>query len=358
MSKLNFEKLKLEISGSSHGDKIEGKIFGVPKNMPVDFDYVAKQLERRKGGKAYTTQRAEADVPVFLSGISEGKTDGNVVSFYIKNERFDSSPYLEHSFVPRPSHADFPALEKYGFSEPGGGIFSGRLTAVTVVAGALFKSLLDDNGVSVVSHISSVGTISDDRFDSLGQNTETWLKSRDFPVLNGQTKQKFLSVIENARLSGDSVGGSIECKVTGLSAGLGSTLFGSSESMLSAMLFAIPAVKGVEFGRGFEISSLCGSVANDPYGVKDGKIVTLKNDNGGILGGLTTGMPVIFRVGFKPTPSIAKEQDSVDYTTKTPCKLLVKGNHDPCIVARSAPIVEAVAEFWAAELLLEGKNNG
>ena len=355
MAKLNFEKLQLEISGASHDDKIVGRIFGVPKNLTVDFDYIEKQLRRRKGGKAYTTRRAEADKPVFVSGVSNGKTDGNVVEFYIENQNFDSKPYLSLASVPRPSHADYPALVKYGKLEPGGGVFSGRLTAILVVAGAIFKQFLEDNGVNVVSHVSSIGTVCDDKLDSLNSADEVDLKNQDFPVINGRIKEKYLSLIEETRLDGDSVGGTVECKISGLPAGLGNVWFNSSESMLSEMLFAVPAVKGVEFGKGFALSEMTGSEANDPYGISNGKIVATENDNGGILGGLTTGMPVLFRVAFKPTPSIAKEQDSVDYIAKTPCKISISGKHDPCIVARAAPVIEAVAEFWAAELLLEGK---
>ncbi len=357
MSTLNLGKIKFTLEGTSHGEKMCGRVLGVPKGLPIDFDYIQKQLQRRKGGKIGSTTRVEEDKPVFTSGIENGIATGDEIAFYIENKNTAPSDYKAFDGLLRPSHADYPALVKYGSIESGGGRFSGRLTACLTVAGALFKKLLDSHGITVGAHVSSIGDVSDQSFDRILVDKATLdrLKDDDFPVLHGQIRQKYLETIEKCQLEGDSVGGTVECAITGLPAGLGEDWFSCTESKLATVLFAVPAVKGVEFGRGFDIAKTYGSLANDPYEVKNGKITASKNDNGGILGGLTTGMPLVFKIAVKPTPSIAKEQNTVDYRSISNAKLSIGGRHDVCIARRAAPIAEAAAELVAAELLLEDK---
>ena len=347
------EKLNIELYGTSHGPCVGVKIKGVPAGCSFDAVKLQAFLERRAPGRnAWSTSRSEADAPCFVSGVERGEgdlfiTNGDTIEAYIENTNVRPGDYENASVVPRPAHADYPAWVKYGRIESGGGAFSARLTAPLCIAGGIFLQWLEEAGIGIQAHISSIGEIRD------ADMREETPVSRDFPVVDEAAGVEMKKLIAKVKEEGDSVGGTIECMISGLPAGVGSPLFGSMESRICQTVFAVPAVKGIEFGAGFGVGAMKGSENNDPYEIRDGKVVTKTNHHGGILGGLSSGMPVVFRTAMKPTPSIALQQDSVDLARMEPAKLTVKGRHDPCIVPRAVPCIEAAAAIAVCDMLFE-----
>ena len=319
------------IFGESHGPAIGVVLEGVPSGVEMDLDFIRAELQRRAPGKsALTTARKEADEPEILSGVFDGKTTGTPLCAIIRNTDTRSKDYAKLKHLPRPSHADYAGAVRYGgFNDyRGGGHFSGRLTAPLVFAGALAKLILQEKGVIITSAIS---------------------------ILEGTpdpSPEEIEEIILAARKAGDSVGGAISCTVTGISAGFGAPDFGcNAEGIFAQHLFAVPAVKGIAFGAGFGISCMRGSEANDPFYMEEGQVKTRTNASGGINGGITNGMPIVFEVAIRPTPSIAMEQNTVDLAEKKDATLVIEGRHDPCIVQRALPVVEAAAALASCELL-------
>ncbi len=346
MSSTYGEQVKLSIFGQSHGPAIGMTLDGVPAGLPVDLDALQAFLNRRAPGQnSYSTPRQEEDRPEFLSGIIDAHTCGAPITAIIKNTNTRSGDYSPLRDCPRPGHADYPAQIKYGgFQDAaGGGHFSGRLTAPLCIAGGLCKQWLEQKGIRIGAHISVLANIPDEPVYLDWVHPQLDKIDAQFPVLNPGAGARMRKKIAQAAREGDSVGGLIECAATGLPAGLGEPMFGGMESRIAQIIYGIPAIKGLEFGSGFAGSYLCGSENNDAYTVNGGIIQTATNRAGGILGGLTTGMPLVFQVAVKPTPSIAKAQQSVHLPTMQPQALEIKGRHDPCIVPRAVPVVEAAA---------------
>ena len=341
--------LKLTLFGQSHGPAVGMTMENFPMGFCPELEELQKFLNRRAPGQnACSTGRKEADLPEFLSGLENGRVCGTVLTAVIRNTDARSSDYKSLADIPRPSHADFPARMKFGeaLDLRGGGQFSGRLTAPLCVAGGLCLQYLKTKQIAVGAQIQQVGTLKNPSFDPLSPEIPS-----SFAVPTAEMKK----AISEAAAKGDSLGGIIECAVTGLPAGVGEVLFGGLESRLSQLLFAIPAVKGVEFGSGFSCAEMTGSQHNDAYYRDEtGAVKTRTNFSGGICGGLSTGMPLIFRVAVKPTPSISVLQESISYRGG-PAQLEIKGRHDPCIVPRAVPCVEAAAAIGVLDALLEGK---
>ena len=349
---------QITIFGESHSDAIGVVIDGVPSGVMLDFDEIAFEMERRAPGKnAFSTPRAEADLPNIQCGVFERKTTGTPICALISNTNTRSKDYTPE--ILRPSHADYSGMVRYGgFNDyRGGGHFSGRLTAPLVFAGAVAKQVLKQYGVEVFAHIKNVGAVEDDSFSFVAPDLSALLelKKETLPVLNKEKQVEMEREILSAREHKDSVGGSVEAVIYGMEAGIGFPFFESVESRISQMLFSIPAVKAVEFGIGKEFSKICGSDANDPFCIVDGKVQTKTNHNGGINGGITNGMPVVVTATIKPTPSIAREQETVDIKQMKEVTTSINGRHDPCIVQRAVPVVEAGLAICALDMLLESK---
>ena len=345
------EHLRLTIFGQSHAPAIGMTLEGLPAGEAIDMEALQAFLKRRAPGQnAWSTRRKEADQPEILSGLVEGRTCGAPITAVIRNTNTRSGDYANLAVVPRPGHADYTAQVKYGGHQDyaGGGAFSGRLTAPLCIAGGICFQLLEKRGITVISRIASIGTVEDTT--PLTVSTA----GKPFPAANDTAGAAMQAAIAAAKAEGDSVGGVVECAVLGLPAGLGGPLFDGMEGRIASIVFGIPAVKGIEFGIGFEAARLRGSENNDPFTVENGQIRTVTNHCGGILGGITDGMPLTFRAAFKPTPSIAKEQRSVNLHTLTPEALRVVGRHDPCIVPRAVPCVEAAAAIAVYDALLGG----
>ncbi len=350
--------LKLSLFGESHSDAIGIVMDGLPAGLSLDMAEIQKEMERRAPGRnSFSTPRKEGDIPKILSGFFQGKTTGTPLSAIIENTNTRSKDY--HPELLRPGHADFTAIKRYhGFSDyRGGGHFSGRLTAPLVFAGAICKQILAKENIEIFAHIHSLKNDQDEAFDAVNPDLKAYrkLKEETLPVLNPDMTNVFARTIEEARQNQDSVGGSIEALVCGLPAGLGSPFFESVESRLASLLFSVPAVKAVEFGAGFAITEMMGTQANDSFYLEGETIKTKTNHNGGINGGITNGMPLSFRVGIKPTPSIASPQQTVNVETKREETLSVHGRHDPCILPRAVCVIEAVAAITICDLLLEAK---
>ena len=350
------EHIHVSVFGQSHSPAIGVVVDGLPAGERVDMEELGRFLKRRAPGQnATSTPRKEADLPQFLSGLVDDVTCGAPLAALIENTNTRSQDYAQLRDKPRPGHADFTAQVKYGGFQDvaGGGHFSGRLTAPLCIAGGICLQMLRRRGIEVAAHIASVAGEADRAFDPMGESVETMdaLKRAPFPVLDEKAGERMRKVILQAKEEGDSVGGIVECLVTGVPAGLGEPMFGGMENRLAAALFGIPAVKGVEFGAGFGVATMRGSENNDPFTVKDGKVVTETNHAGGILGGITNGMPLVFRLAFKPTPSIAKQQQTVSLSKNQVEELVVTGRHDPCIVPRAVPVVEAVTALVLSDLL-------
>ena len=343
------EHLHLTIFGQSHAPAIGMTLEGLPAGEAIDMEALQGFLNRRAPGQnEWSTPRKEADVPEFLSGLVGNVTCGAPLTAIIRNTNTRSGDYAGLSVVPRPGHADFTAAVKYGGHADfaGGGAFSGRLTAPLCIAGGICLQLLRRRGITVISRIAAIGGVTDTA--PLTASTA----GKPFPVVEDAAGEAIRAAIAAAKAEGDSVGGIIECAVLGLPVGLGGPLFDGMEGKIASIIFGIPAVKGIEFGAGFAAAALRGSENNDAFTVENGTVKTVTNHCGSILGGITNGMPLTFRTAFKPTPSIAKEQQSVNLTSLTPETLRVQGRHDPCIVPRAVPCVEAAAAVAVYDALL------
>ena len=354
MSSIMGNKIKISVFGQSHSKAIGVVIDGLPAGKKIDMEKVVAFMERRAPGRnAYSTKRFESDKPEILSGLINDTTCGAPLCMVIYNENQNSADYENIMDTPRPSHADYSAYIKHnGFNDvSGGGHFSGRLTAPLCFAGTVCMQILEDMGVSVQAHILSIKDVKDEKFNPI--NVENYnIDKKEFSVINDSQGEQMKAEIEKARIQGDSVGGVIECAITGVKAGFGDPMFDGVENMLAKNLFGIPAVKGIEFGNGFEATTLYGSENNDEFCIENGEIKTKTNNAGGINGGITNGMPILFNVAIKPTPSIAKIQDSISLKDKTEKELEIVGRHDPCIVPRAVPVVEAVAAITILDIIL------
>lgn len=357
MSSCFGQYLKLSLFGQSHGEAIGITLDGFPAGMTVDEERLRAEMARRAPGQsAMTTSRREADQPEVLSGVLNGVTTGQPICAIIRNTNTRSRDYGDGVDLVRPGHADYTGHVRYfGFEDwRGGGHFSGRLTAPIVFAGALCSQWLAQQGVTIACHIQQLGDVRDTSFMETDPAADyAYLKQMHLPVLTPGLDAAMEQTVLRAREAEDSVGGVLECMITGLPAGLGAPFFDSVESVLSHLLFSVPAVKGVEFGEGFGFAALRGSQANDPFHMKDGRIVTTSNHAGGINGGISNGMPVIFRCAVRATPSIAQKQQTVSLRSGEDASLEIHGRHDPCILPRAVPVIEAVAAIGIMELWKE-----
>lgn len=349
--------LKMTIFGESHGPAVGIVLDGLPPGLAVDREKIARDMARRAPGRSrLSTRRREEDDFLVQSGVYEGHTTGTPLCVLIPNRDQHSDDYKELRHAVRPGHADYTvSVRSGGWADlRGGGHSSGRLTAPLVWAGSLARSWLEERGISLAAHILSVGGTKDRSFDPAGEPEEVLraLPEKAFPVLEEEKGQVMEEQILRTAEQKDSLGGIVECMMQGLPAGLGDPFFDSVESRISAMLFSIPAVKGVEFGSGFAMTRMKGSEANDPFRMEDGQIFTASNHNGGILGGMTTGMPLLFRAAVKPTPSIGRMQKTVDIEKKINTDMVIHGRHDPCIVPRAVPVIEAAAAWTLMDLWL------
>lgn len=354
MSSTYGKNLKLSIFGQSHGAGIGMVLDGIPAGLPVDLSKLQQFLNRRAPGQNdWSTPRREEDTPEFLGGVLENFTCGAPIAAMIRNTNIRSADYDNLKDTPRPGHADYTAQVKYGgFQDAaGGGHFSGRLTAPLCIAGGLCIQWLEELGIRIGARIVSIGGEADDfpvnpldpQLDQIGN---------DFPVYSQDAGERMCRKIADARANGDSVGGIIECYIAGLPAGLGEPMFGGVESRIAQIVYGIPAIKSVEFGAGHSAGFMLGSQCNDAFTFVDDQIRTVTNHAGGIQGGITNGMPVIFRCAVKPTPSISRPQQSVSQSMKEITSLEIKGRHDPCIVPRAVPVIEAAAAIAIYDLIL------
>ena len=352
MSSSYGENLHITIFGQSHSAAIGVTVDGIPAGERIDMDELCRFLARRAPGHGgWSTARTEADMPEFLSGIKNGVTCGAPIAAIIRNGDTRSQDYAALADTPRPGHADYTAGIKYGGAQDkaGGGHFSGRLTAPLCIAGGICKQFLEHEGISIISRIASIAGIEDE-----GELTAS-TAGKAFPTVSGGRGELMQAAIAAARAEGDSVGGVVECAITGAPAGLGDPIFGGMENRIAAAVFGIPAVKGIEFGAGFAAAAMRGSENNDSFSVENGHVVTETNNCGGILGGITDAMPIVFRAAFKPTPSIAKPQQSINMKTMTQQEIRIAGRHDACIVPRAVPCVEAAAAIAVYDALLARK---
>ena len=347
MSSTYGEKIKISVFGESHGGGIGVVIDGLPAGEAIDFDAVLAQMARRAPGRDKTaTPRKESDLPRVLSGILGDVLTGAPLCAVIENTNTRSQDYGDLLAKPRPGHSDYTAYIKYHGANDirGGGHFSGRITAPLVFAGAVCRQLLERRGIQIAAHIQSVGSIHDKPFDPVAVPSALIkrLSASSFALIDESAEEAVRAEIEAARLAQDSVGGTIECAVTGLPAGVGEPMFDGLEGAIAKAVFGVPAVKGIEFGAGFALAAMRGSRANDAFCYQNGHVVTETNHCGGILGGIANGMPLIFRCAVKPTPSISQPQKTVDLQTGENTVLTIHGRHDPCIVPRAVPVIEAV----------------
>lgn len=353
MSSIYGKNIKISIFGQSHSEAIGVTVDGLPAGITVNTEKLEEFMARRAaGGKAFATKRTEADKPEFICGLVDNTTCGAPLTAIIHNSDTKSKDYENLATTPRPSHADYTAELKYGGfqDKSGGGHFSGRLTAPLCIAGGICKQVLEEQGIYIYAHIKSIKNINDDPFNPLAP---TEPEDGNFPVLNNSKKEEMLSVIETARCNSDSVGGIIECGITGVPVGLGEPMFDGLENRISQIVFGIPATKGIEFGNGFDCTLINGSENNDAFVLNNDEILTKTNNHGGILGGISSGMPIIFRVAIKPTPSIGLPQQSINISEMEETTLTINGRHDPCIVPRAVPCVEAAAAIAILDTLLD-----
>lgn len=355
MSTVWGNKIKIAIFGESHSEAIGVVIDNLPAGVVLDMQEIDREMARRApNGGEFSTPRKEGDKVEIVSGYFDGKTTGTPLCGIIRNTNTKSSDYSQLKSVFRPGHSDYGYYLKSGGNNDyrGGGHSSGRLTATLVFCGAICKQLLRQKGIEIGAHIRSVKDIEDKAFDvNIDKAMLKELGGEVLPLIDKTKYEPIRERILQARSEGDSVGGVIQCAVVGLEGGIGEPFFDSIESRLASLLFSVPAVKGVQFGKGYELTKMYGSEANDPFRYVDGKVVTSTNNNGGILGGLSTGMPVVFDVAVKPTASIFKEQDTIDVSKKENTKLSLKGRHDSCIVVRAVPVIEAVAAIAVYDLI-------
>lgn len=348
--------VKITFFGESHGEFLGVVIDQLPAGIKLDFDLIDFNLSKRRPQGSLSTKRIELDQYSVVSGVKDGYTTGAALTFLVPNQNIKTDDYSGLSNIPRPGHADYPASVKYkNFNEKsGGGIFSGRITVLWVIVGSICQQLLEQRQIYVSSHIESIKNIYDNSFDKNQIDVELCkiLNQKSFPLINQDIKTKMEELIIKTANINDSVGGTIESTVVGLNPGIGEPLFLSLESYLSSLLFSIPSIKGIEFGEGFNLARLNGSETNDQYLYESEELKFLSNHNGGILGGMSTGRPIILRLAVKPTPSIAKTQSSVDLVNKCNVELNIKGRHDPQIVSRVIHVVNAVVNFAILDLIL------
>lgn len=344
-------RLRISLFGKSHADCVGVIVKGLPVGMEIDIDALKRRMALRKPSDGIGTPRKEDDLPVFEYGVEDGVITQDEILIMIYNKNTNSSAYSEFNTTPRPGHADLPALMKFkDYDVSGGAQFSGRMTAPLVAAGALAEQVLNDFGINVAAYTRSIHDVTDDKertFEEIDGSKQ--FKTR---ACTADLDSRMTDEILRAKEDNDSVGGIVGCMVTGLKPGNGGIWFDALDSCLAHMMFSIPAVKGVEFGKGFAITKMRGSESNDPYTVIDGKIAAKSNNMGGICGGMCDGMPVTFNVAFKPTPSIGKEQDTVDIVKMKDAKVTVGGRHDPCIVPRAVAVVEAMASITVLDQLM------
>ena len=356
MSGMWGNKIKISIFGESHGNAIGINIYGLEPGFEINLDKVSSEMKRRAPGRNnLSTPRKEADEPEILSGFFQGKTTGTPLCAIIRNNNTKSKDYGKLKDIMRPGHADYTGKIRYNdFNDyRGGGHFSGRITASIVFAGAICKQILEAKGIKIVSHIKSIGTIEDKSFldEKITEGFINSYMSKELPLIDELKEEAMRKEILLAKEELDSIGGTVECAVLGIEPGIGNPFFDSVESTLAHLMFSIPAVKGIEFGRGFELTQMRGSQANDSMYFSGEKVLTKTNNNGGILGGITNGMPVIFKVAIKPTSSILKSQNTVNINTGEETVLEVNGRHDPCIVQRALPVIEAATAIGILDLI-------
>ncbi len=357
MSSTIGENIKISVFGESHGQAIGVVVDGLPSGHKLDMDNILLEMKRRAPGNDKTaTPRKESDLPEILSGVVDNTLTGAPLCGIIRNTNTKSKDYSDIKRCPRPGHSDYPAFVKYnGFNDiAGGGHFSGRLTAPIVFAGAVCKQLLAEKGIRVTAHIGSIGNVKDQSFNPCNISDETIdkLLHSSFPLVDSTKEDEMRDVVASAASQKDSVGGTIECAVTGIKAGIGYPMFDGIEGRIAKAVFGIPAMKGIEFGKGFDLTQMRGSESNDNFQYdKNGEVYTETNNCGGILGGITNGMPITFRVAVKPTPSIAQKQKTINLETQENDILEIKGRHDPCIVLRAVPVIEAITAITILDLL-------
>lgn len=347
-------EITMTLFGESHGQAIGAVLDGLPSGFRIDRKKLAQAMDHRRAVGTVSTGRHEADAVEFLSGVKDDVTEGTPVAILIRNTNTRSTDYQALADTPRPSHADYTAEKRYlGFQDKaGGGHFSGRLTAPMVAAGAIVSQMLEQRGIVIGTHIASLHGIRDDAWDETKLEEQIkCLNNASFPVLNPEKGQQMIKEIERARAQLDSVGGVLETVVSGMEAGIGEPEFESVESRLAEAMFSIPAVKGISFGEGFGFTEMLGSQANDPFAIKDGRVITTTNHNGGINGGITNGMPIRMSVVIKPTPSIAQPQHTVNLKTNEDCVIAIHGRHDPAIIHRARAVVDAMTAFTLADML-------
>lgn len=356
MSSTYGDKIKISVFGESHGNGIGVVIDGLPAGVKIDMDKVLVQMARRAPGKDKTaTPRLEKDFPKVLSGMLDDTLTGAPLCAVIENTNTKSGDYSNLLACPRPGHSDYTAFVKYNASNDirGGGHFSGRLTAPIVFAGAICRQILESKGIKICAHINNIGTAYDESFNPVYIEDELIekLNTSSFALINDKVEEEMRAQVEEARLELDSIGGSIECAVTGIEAGFGEPMFDGVEGVIAKAVFGVPAIKGIEFGKGFELAQMRGSQSNDAFRYENGKVVTETNNCGGILGGITNGMPIVFKACVKPTPSISQKQKTVDLQKKENAELEIHGRHDPCIVPRAVPVIEAVTAIAIINLM-------
>ncbi len=358
MSSMLGNKVRIQIFGQSHSDGLGVVIDGLPAGETLDFERINAFLQRRAGGKnRYSTARKETDQPNVISGLVDNVTCGAPLCALFENKDTKSKDYSGLKITPRPSHADYTAaIKHHGFHDiRGGGHFSGRLTLPLCFAGAVCQQILERRGIFIGAHILSVGNVQDEPFDSVKVSRHQLKQLEEgFPVLNPQAGEAMVQAMEQAANQGDSLGGVVETAIIGLPAGYGDPMFDTIEGRLAYGLFGIPAVKGVSFGAGFAAAAMTGSTCNDPFCMENGQVKTKTNHSGGVQGGISNGMPIVFQTAFKPTPSIFQPQETVNLETKADTQLQIEGRHDPCIVPRAVPCVTALAACVICDILLGG----
>lgn len=349
--------IKVTVFGQSHSESIGCVLDGVPAGEKIDFDALYAFMKRRAPGDRFSTPRKEADFPKIVSGVVEGVTCGAPICAVIDNTNTRSHDYDSLKNTPRPGHSDYTALIKHGgFNDArGGGNFSGRLTAPLCFAGGILMQILERKGIKIGAHISRLHSITDDKIDCVGGDMEKLkaLENKDFPVINDDAAEEMMQKILWAKKAGDSLGGIVECVITGVPAGYGDPIYDGIENRISSVVFGVPAVKGIEFGSGFDCALMTGTQHNDPFYLDGDTVKTKTNNHGGILGGITSGMPIIFRAAIKPTASVAAEQTSLDIKTSQQVTFRVGGRHDPCIVKRAVPVMQAAAAAAIADFVLK-----
>ena len=349
--------IKVTVFGQSHSESIGCVLDGVPAGEKIDFDALYAFMKRRAPGDRFSTPRKEADFPKIVSGIVEGVTCGAPICAVIDNTNTRSHDYDSLKNTPRPGHSDYTALIKHGgFNDArGGGNFSGRLTAPLCFAGGILMQILERKGIKIGAHISRLNSITDDKIDCVSGDMEKLkaLENKDFPVINDDAAEEMMQKILWAKKAGDSLGGIVECVITGVPAGYGDPIYDGIENRISSVVFGVPAVKGIEFGSGFDCALMTGTQHNDPFYLDGDTVKTKTNNHGGILGGITSGMPIVFRAAIKPTASVAAEQTSLDIKTSQQVTFRVGGRHDPCIVRRAVPVMQAAAAAAIADFVLK-----